>query len=115
GASLQLALDRIGKLPAQPAMLVHTGDLTHLSKPAEFDAAEQIMKGAKYDVHYVPGEHDVIDDDGKQFFTRFGKEAKPGGWYSWDQGGVHFVALTNVLNLKPGAGGSLGAAQLEWL
>jgi len=115
GATLQLALDRIGKLPAQPAMLVHTGDLTHLSKPAEFDAAEQIMKGAKYDVHYVPGEHDVIDDDGKQFFTRFGKEAKPGGWYSWDQGGVHFVALTNVLNLKPGAGGSLGAAQLEWL
>jgi 3',5'-cyclic-AMP phosphodiesterase len=115
GTTLQEALARIEKLPTKPAMLVHTGDVTHLSKTEEFDTAEQLMKAAKYDTHYVPGEHDVIGDDGKQFFARFAKGATEGGWYSFDQGGVHFVALVNVLNFKPGTGGNLGAAQLEWL
>jgi len=114
-ATLQAALDRIAKLPKKPAMMIHTGDVSHLSKAAEFDAAEQLMKSVKLDTHYVPGEHDVIGDDGKQFFERFAKEAKPGGWYSFDQGGVHFVALNNVQNfVKDGAGG-FGAEQLEWL
>ncbi|MBV9826027.1 MAG: metallophosphoesterase [Alphaproteobacteria bacterium] len=115
GGTLQEALDHIAKLPAKPAMLVHTGDVTHLSKPEEFDTAEQILQGAKQDIHYVPGEHDVIGDDGKQFFSRFAKGATEGGWYSFDQNGVHFVALVNVLNFKPGTGGNLGAAQQEWL
>ncbi len=115
GATLQEALDHIAKLPAPPAMLVHTGDVTHLSKPEEFDTADQILKGSKHDIHFVPGEHDVIGDDGKQFFARFAKGATPGGWYSFDQGGVHFVALINVMNFKPATGGSLGDAQLAWL
>jgi 3',5'-cyclic AMP phosphodiesterase CpdA len=115
GTTLQQALDLIAKLPQRPAMLVHTGDVTHLSKPEEFDTADQILKGARHDIHFVPGEHDVIGDDGKQFFGRFAKQATPGGWYSFDQGGVHFVALINVLGFKPGAGGNLGAAQIEWL
>jgi 3',5'-cyclic-AMP phosphodiesterase len=114
-ATLQAALDRIAKLPKKPAMMIHTGDVSHLSKAAEFDAAEQLMRSVKLDTHYVPGEHDVIGDDGQQFFARFAKEAKPGGWYSFDQGGVHFVALNNVQNfVKDGAGG-FGAEQLEWL
>jgi 3',5'-cyclic AMP phosphodiesterase CpdA len=113
--TLQLALDRIAKLPKKPAFMLHTGDVTHLSKPEEFDTADQILKSAKLDAHYVPGEHDVIGDDGKQFFARFAKEATQGGWYSFDHGGVHFVALINVMGFKPGAGGSLGAEQLAWL
>ena len=113
--TLQLALDRIAKLPKKPAFMLHTGDVTHLSKPEEFDAADQILRGAKLEAHYVPGEHDVIGDDGKQFFARFAKEATPGGWYSFDYSGVHFVALINVMGFKPGAGGSLGAEQLAWL
>jgi 3',5'-cyclic-AMP phosphodiesterase len=114
-ATLQAALDRIAKLPKKPAMMIHTGDVSHLSKAAEFDAAEQLMKSVKLDTHYVPGEHDVIGDDGKQFFARFAKEATQGGWYSFDHGGVHFVALINVMGFKPGAGGTLGADQLAWL
>ncbi len=114
-ATLQRALDRLAKLPKKPAFMLHTGDVTHLSKPEEFDTAEQILKGAKLDAHYVPGEHDVIGDDGKQFFGRFAKEAAPGGWYSFDHGGVHFVALINVMGFKPGAGGTLGDDQLAWL
>jgi len=115
GDTLQQALDAIAKLPQPPALLVHTGDVTHLSKPEEFDTAAEIMKGAKLDTHYVPGEHDVIGDNGKQFFARFAKEATPGGWYSFDQGGIHFVALVNVMGFKPATGGSLGDAQIEWL
>jgi Icc protein len=114
-ATLQQALDRIAAMPQRPAMLVHTGDLTHLTKPAEFDTAAQILKGAKHDIHYVPGEHDVIGDNGKEFFERFAPQAKAGGWYSFDQGGVHFVALVNVVDLKAGGLGNLGTAQLEWL
>jgi 3',5'-cyclic AMP phosphodiesterase CpdA len=113
--TLQQSLDRVSKLPNKPAFMLHTGDVTHLSKPEEFDTADQILKGAKHDIHFVPGEHDVIGDDGKQFFSRFAKEATPGGWYSFDHGGVHFVALINVMGFKPGAGGNLGADQLAWL
>jgi 3',5'-cyclic-AMP phosphodiesterase len=114
-ATLQLALDRIAKLPKKPAFMIHTGDVSQLSKTEEFDTAEQIIKGAKLDTHYIPGEHDVIGDDGKQFFARFAKEATQGGWYSFDHGGVHFVALINVMGFKPGAGGTLGDEQIAWL
>lgn len=96
------------------AFMLHTGDVSHLSKPAEFDTAEQIARGAGLDVHYVPGEHDVLEDDGKSFFDRFTKGAAQ-GWYSWDQAGVHFVALNNVQGLKAGELGNLGADQLTWL
>ena len=113
-ATLQTALDKATAL--KPAMMIHTGDVTHLSKPEQFDTADQIIKGAKLDVHYVPGEHDVIGDDGKMFFARFGgKGATPGGWYSFDQNGVHFVGLINVIGFGPATGGTLGKDQLEWL
>jgi 3',5'-cyclic AMP phosphodiesterase CpdA len=115
-ATLQQALDKIAALPKKPALMLHTGDVTHLSKPEEFDNADQILKGAKLDTWFIPGEHDVIGDDGKQYFARFGaKGATPGGWYSFDHGGVHFIGLVNVLGFKPASGGSLGKEQLEWL
>ena len=114
-ATLHEALARIGQLPARPALLVHTGDVSHLAKPEQFDAAAEIVKSAGLETHYVPGEHDVLNDQGKGFFERFGTAATPGGWYSFDQGGVHFVALVNVLNLRPGGLGYLGGDQLEWL
>jgi Icc protein len=115
-ATLQAALDKIAALPNKPAMLIHTGDVTHLSKPAEFDTAQQILGAAKFDIHFIPGEHDVIGDDGKQYFERFGaKNAAAGGWYSFDHGGVHFVGLINVLGFAPATGGTLGKDQLAWL
>jgi 3',5'-cyclic AMP phosphodiesterase CpdA len=115
GSTLKEALQRIRDLPNRPAFLAHTGDVTHLAKPEEFDAAQEIMKTSGFDTHYVPGEHDTLNDDGKSFFERFSKGAAPGGWYSFDQGGVHFVALVNVVNLKAGGLGYLGPEQLQWL
>lgn len=115
-ATLQAAVAKIGALKTQPEFLLHTGDVSHLSKPEEFDAVEQILSaGVRKKVFYVPGEHDAVGDDGKYFLDRFGKDAKGQGWYSFDQKGVHFVGLVNVLNLKAGGLGSLGDDQLKWL
>jgi 3',5'-cyclic AMP phosphodiesterase CpdA len=114
-ATLSEAVARIAQLPSRPALLLHTGDVSHLSKPEQFDTAQQIISTAGLETHYVPGEHDVLNDDGKAYFERFSKAGQTAGWYSFDQGGVHFVGLINVLNLRPGGLGYLGPDQLEWL
>ena len=114
-ATLKEALSRIASMKQRPALMLHTGDVTQLSKPSEFDAAQGIMQTAGLETYYVPGEHDVINDDGKAFFERFGRNPKSGGWYSFNQGGVHFIGLVNVLNLKAGGLGYLGPDQIAWL
>jgi Icc protein len=114
--TLQAAIAKINALPQRPALMLHTGDITHLSKPSEFDTVDQVLKGCSVkDVFYVPGEHDVLEDDGKQYLDRYGRGSKPTGWYSFDQKGVHFIGLVNVLNLKAGGLGNLGREQLEML
>lgn len=113
--TLRASLARIHAQSA-PDFLLHTGDLTHLSKPEEFDTLASVMQDARAaHTFYVPGEHDVIGDNGAEFFRRFGQGEQAGGWYSFDHRGVHFVGLINVLNLKAGGLGSLGAEQLAWL
>jgi Icc protein len=114
--TLREAIAKIKALPVKPAFMIHTGDITHLSKEEEFDNAEQIIKEAGLPVFYVPGEHDVIDEDrGKSYLARYGKNAKGAGWQSFDQNGVHYIGLVNVMDLKAGGLGNLGAEQLEWL
>ena len=114
--TLREAVNQINSLPAEPEFLIHTGDISHLSKPEEFDAVDQILKSAKVGrSFFVPGEHDVLTDDGKGYLDRYGKGTKGAGWFSFDSKGVHFVGLVNVLNLKAGGLGALGAEQLEWL
>ena len=75
--TLKKAIDKINAMPAgmkQPDFLIHTGDITQSSKAAEFDTAEQVIKGAKAgQVFYVPGEHDFSLDDGALYKQRFGK------------------------------------------
>ena len=71
-ATLKAAVDKINALSASPEFLLHTGDISHLSKPEEFDGVEQILKSASAkDVFYVPGEHDVLNDDGKAISRAF--------------------------------------------
>jgi hypothetical protein len=111
-ATLQLALDEIKII--RPAFMLHTGDVTHLSKPAEFDTAAQLLTASHIETHYVPGEHDVLDETASLFFDRFTPQAK-NGWYSFDYQGVHFVALVNVLNFQAGGLGRVGTDQLHWL
>src|SRR6516225_9316299 len=113
--TLKAAVEKINGLPASPEFMLHTGDISHLSKPEEFDNVEQILKSAKpQTVFYVPGEHDVLNDEGAQYRERFAKGSQGAGWYSFDKKGVHFIGLVNVMNLKAGGMGNLGAEQLQW-
>jgi 3',5'-cyclic-AMP phosphodiesterase len=113
--TLKAAVDKINALPTQPDFLLHTGDISHLSKAEEFDNVDQILKSTGKEIFYVPGEHDVLNDEGKQFLERYGRSAKGAGWYSFDKQGVHFIGLVNVMNLKAGGLGTLGRNQLEWM
>jgi 3',5'-cyclic AMP phosphodiesterase CpdA len=115
-ATLREAIAKVNALPTPPSFALHTGDLTHLSKPEEFDTLAESLKSLKTDrIFYVPGEHDVLNDNGQMFHERFGKGTQGDGWYSFDQKGAHFIGLVNVLNLKAGGLGYLGPEQLEWI
>jgi 3',5'-cyclic AMP phosphodiesterase CpdA len=113
-ATLQAAVDKINGLAEQPEFIIHTGDLSHQSKAAEFDTMDQILKGARtQQIFYVPGEHDTSVDDGKMYLDRYGKDTKGKGWYSLNHKGVHFVGLVNVMQLE--GMGQIGDEQLAWL
>jgi len=112
--TLAIAIERANL--AQPSLVLHTGDITHLSKVEEFDAAAEALKGIKAPVHCVPGEHDTLDEGGgKLYLARYGNGTQGNGWYSFNDHGVHFVGLVNVFNFKAGQNASLGADQLKWL
>ena len=114
-ATLQVAIDKINNMEQRPSFVLHTGDLTHLAQPEEFDLLDQTLKSVKSErIFYVPGEHDVTDN-GKQYLERFGKGTKGNGWYSFDSHGAHFIGLVNVLSQGDGGLGILGGEQLEWL
>jgi 3',5'-cyclic AMP phosphodiesterase CpdA len=114
--TLARSIDLVNALPQRPAFAIHTGDITHLSRPEQFDDAQQLLSGLKVaELHAVPGEHDVTDSTATEFFNRFGKASDNKGYYSFDHDGVHFVALVNVMHFKPGGLGALGDDQLAWL
>jgi len=114
--TLREAIAKVKAMPIKPSFIIHTGDITHLSKPAEFDNADKAYGETGVQLHYVPGEHDMIDEgQGKAYLERYGKGSKGAGWYSFDDHGVHFIGLVNVVDLKAGGLGNLGAEQLAWL
>jgi 3',5'-cyclic AMP phosphodiesterase CpdA len=114
--TLMQTIALVNAMSEQPALIIHTGDITHLSKPAEFDLAQQMFSGLRTtEMHTVPGEHDTTDATVTEYFNRFGKASDNKGYYSFDHAGVHFVALVNVLQFKPGGLGTLGTEQLAWV
>jgi len=114
--TLTQTIDLVNGMAEQPALIIHTGDITHLSKPAEFDLAQQMLSRLRTtELHTVPGEHDTTDATVSEYFNRFGKASANKGYYSFDHAGVHFIALVNVLQFKAGGLGTLGADQLAWV
>jgi 3',5'-cyclic AMP phosphodiesterase CpdA len=114
--TLAQSIALVNAMAEQPPLIVHTGDITHLSKPAEFDLAQQLFSQLRTtEMHTVPGEHDTTDPTVTEYFNRFGKASDNKGYYSFDHAGVHFVALVNVLQFKPGGLGTLGEEQLAWV
>ncbi len=115
-ATLQASIEKINGLSGQPDFIIHTGDLSHDSKPDQFDTLDQVLKSAKAkQVYFVPGEHDTSVDDGKLYLERYGRVmgAKGSGWYSFNHKDVHFVGLNNSAVLE--GMGQLGEEQLKWL
>jgi hypothetical protein len=114
--TLTQTIDLVNGMAERPALIIHTGDITHLSKPAEFDLAQQMLSRLRTtELHTVPGEHDTTDPTVSEYFNRFGKASANKGYYSFDHAGVHFIALINVLQFKAGGLGTLGAEQLAWV
>lgn len=114
--TLQASISKINSMAQPPAFVLHTGDLSHLAQADEFDTLDQATKTIKTEkIFYVPGEHDVLNGDNKQYLSRYGKGTLGDGWYSFDSHGVHFVALVNVVNTSEGGLGFLGREQLAWL
>jgi hypothetical protein len=114
--TLMQTISLVNGMSEQPRLIIHTGDITHLSKPAEFDLAQQMFSGLRTtEMHTVPGEHDTTDATVSEYFNRFGKASQNKGYYSFDHVGVHFIALVNVLQFKAGGLGTLGAEQLAWV
>jgi 3',5'-cyclic AMP phosphodiesterase CpdA len=115
-ATLTQTIDLVNGMAEQPALIIHTGDITHLSKAAEFDQAQEMFSRLRTtEMHTVPGEHDTTDATQTEYFNRFGKASDNRGYYSFDHAGVHFVGLVNVLQFKPGGLGTLGIDQLAWV
>jgi 3',5'-cyclic-AMP phosphodiesterase len=113
-ATLEACVSAINALPQQPAFVVHTGDITHLSTAQQFDDARAILHTLRAPLIALPGEHDVIGNDFKPYLTNFKiSGATSGGWTSWDEDGVHYVVLLNVFNFE--TMGLLGNDQLNWL
>jgi 3',5'-cyclic AMP phosphodiesterase CpdA len=114
--TLARSIALVNNMSVQPALIIHTGDITHLSKASEFDTAQQMFSQLRTsEMHTVPGEHDTSDATVTEYFNRFGKASNNKGYYSFDHAGVHFIGLINVLEFKAGGLGTLGAEQLAWV
>jgi 3',5'-cyclic AMP phosphodiesterase CpdA len=108
------AIGQINSLGYTPDFVIHTGDLTHLSTPAQFDEVKQMLTRLNTPhVFTVPGEHDSTDDAGQKYRQAFGAGTRGDGWYSFDVAGVHIIGLVNTLNLQKL--GHLGTDQLEFI
>jgi Icc protein len=113
--TFQEALGHVTSMADKPAFLIHTGDITHLPTSEQFDTGAQLLTATKLQTYTVPGEHDILEDNGKSYLNRYGKGTQGDGWYSFNAQGVHFIGLVNVVNLQGNGLGNLGQAQLEWL
>jgi 3',5'-cyclic AMP phosphodiesterase CpdA len=108
------AINQVNSLGYTPDFVIHTGDLTHLASPAQFDQVKQMLTGLNTPhVFTVPGEHDTGDDAGQKYRQFFGAGSRGDGWYSFDVAGVHVIALVNTVHLPKL--GQLGTEQLDWI
>lgn len=108
------AINQVNSLGYTPDFVIHTGDLTHLATPDQFDQVKQMMADLKTPhVFTVPGEHDSTDDAGQKYRQAFGAGTRGDGWYSFDIAGVHVIGLVNTLNAQKL--GHLGPDQLEFV
>ncbi len=102
------AIGQVNGLGYTPDFVIHTGDLTHLATPDQFDQVKQMLGELNTPhVFTVPGEHDSTDDAGQKYRQAFGAGTRGDGWYSFDIAGVHVIGLVNTLSFSTAGGGIL--------
>jgi Icc protein len=70
-ATLRDAVAKLNALPTRPRLVLHTGDISQLSRADEFDTADQVLKDLRTErICFVPGEHDVLNDNGVSYLAR---------------------------------------------
>ena len=98
--------------------MIHTGDITpSLEGRRSSTTPSRSSRRPSSTCIYVPGEHDIIDEDsGKLYRERYGRGTKGAGWYSASTPtACTSSASSTCIDLKAGGLGNLGAEQLEWL
>jgi hypothetical protein len=111
-AELPKAIAQINALAPAPDFVVFTGDITHTTDDGAVrrermrQAKTMIAELGVKDVRFLPGEHDASPDRGEAFREVFGETR-----WSFDHGGVHFVAVDNVSD----PASMVGEEQLAWL
>ncbi len=116
--TLKEAIARINALPQQPDFVLHTGDLTHLAAAEEFDTLNELLKSVKTQqiLRMCRASMMSLAITANCISTASESARYVGhGWHSFDQRGVHFVGLVNVVDIQQNGLGALGAEQLAWL
>ncbi|TWI48761.1 3',5'-cyclic AMP phosphodiesterase CpdA [Pseudoduganella flava] len=110
-ATAALIQSRLATAP--DALVLTLGDHTYpYGRAEEFTHCYAPTWGAFRDrTRPVPGNHEYHDGSAGGYYDYFGAQAGPRGrgWYSFDAGGWHFVALNSHLDR------GLHAEQLAWL
>ena len=113
--TLEEAINKINAMPMKPSLMIHTGDITHLSKAASSTMPTASSRRPSSTCITCRASATSSTREVKFYKERYGKGTKGAGYYSFDANGVHFVGLVNVVDLKAGGLGDLGAEQLDWL
>jgi 3',5'-cyclic AMP phosphodiesterase CpdA len=111
GAAFERAVAEIAKWPTRPALVVHTGDVTHMTsdageRKARLETAKAMLAKLGAELLVIPGEHDAGADRGAAFQAVFGATHQ-----AREMRGVYMIAIDNVSDPK----GAIGDEQLAWL
>jgi 3',5'-cyclic AMP phosphodiesterase CpdA len=110
-AAFERTVAEIAKWPVRPHLVVHTGDVTHMTpdageRKARLEAAKALLAKLGSELLVIPGEHDAAADHGEAFQRVFGVTHQ-----ARELRGVYMIAIDNVSDPK----GAIGEEQLAWL
>ncbi|MBO0750548.1 MAG: phosphodiesterase [Bradyrhizobiaceae bacterium] len=110
---LKTCVEALLRLDPQPDLIVHTGDLTDLGRPEEYDHLKAILAPLKAPVLAVPGNHDERDAMRAAFAAAGYFPAQGFLHYAVERGPLRILGVDTVV---PGqGGGELCAERLAWL
>lgn len=111
GKNLKAMVAEVSAMTPSPAFVLVSGDLTEMGFAEEYAKYRSIMSGLKMPVYNAMGNHEMKWSDwGKAGVRQFMQQAP---YYSFDKGGIHFVALDTTMWLEHN--GFIDQSQMNWL